>query len=155
MGRKTISVFKEFNIVEPDIVFIFESGVFYNVYGENAYILSYLLGYKMKEREGVKYSGFPEKALNKVISTLEKEKISYAIYDPSMQYEKVADLNFKNNNKYNKILELSRPLILQQDRINNIFDNLQAKITIYRSKNIEKLDDILNKLEKILGINNG
>ena len=72
-----------------------------------------------------------------------------------MQYEKVADLNFKNNNKYNKILELSRPLILQQDRINNIFDNLQAKITIYRSKNIEKLDDILNKLEKILGINNG
>ena len=74
MGRKTISVFKEFNIVEPDIVFIFESGVFYNVYGENAYILSYLLGYKMKEREGVKYSGFPEKALNKVISTLEKEK---------------------------------------------------------------------------------
>ena len=52
-------------------------GYFYNTFDINAYIMSLMFGYKVLSN---RICGFPETIFEKVISTLEKHKISYVIY---------------------------------------------------------------------------
>lgn len=99
-----------------------KNGGFYSVYGDDAFILYYLLNYKII---GDKV-GFPNSALNKVVNLLEDNHISYEvdgnIYD------------FKNRNKYKKILDLGRRKcsldILEMIYIANIDNNKELKIKI-------------------------
>ena len=73
-------------IHKEDVVLI-KVGTFYNVYGKDAYIVSYLFGYKLKEVEGIKMCGFPKASINKVIAKLEDKKINYLIVDRRNQYD--------------------------------------------------------------------
>lgn len=70
-----ITVMKEIKAIHLEYVSLIKIGKFYNVYLRDAYILSYLFGYKLRDMEqDIKTCGFPEIALNKVISTLENKK---------------------------------------------------------------------------------
>ena len=60
-------------IHKEDIVLI-KVGTFYNVYGKDAYIISYLFGYKLKEVEEIKMCGFPKASINKVTAKVQKTK---------------------------------------------------------------------------------
>ena len=51
-------------------------GKFYNAYESDAYIINLLFNYKVIEN---RKSGFPDSVLNKVIETLNENKISYQI----------------------------------------------------------------------------
>ena len=76
-----ITVMKEIKAIHPEYVSLIKIGKFYNVYLRDAYILSYLFGYKLRDMEqNIKTCGFPETALNKVISTLENKKINYYLF---------------------------------------------------------------------------
>ena len=57
-------------------------GTFYHCYNRDTYILSYLLGYKIKhlELDDVE-CGFPTNSISKVMARLEQNKISYVIID--------------------------------------------------------------------------
>lgn len=71
-------------------------GKFYNVYNDDAIIISYLMGYKVREN---KTCGFPDNALNKVINKLEDKKISYIV---TMSRKSID--NIKSGIKRNKYL---------------------------------------------------
>ena len=60
-------------------VALYKSGKFYNAFGDDGLILHHLVGYKFVEyKQSV---GFPESAFGKVKSILDKESISYKVYD--------------------------------------------------------------------------
>ena len=49
-------------------------GKFYKVYAKDAYIISYLFEYKIKEEGKMETCGFPEQILNKVKANLENKR---------------------------------------------------------------------------------
>ena len=89
----TIKVMKQIN---PDKIILLKVGNFYYEYGKDAYIVSFIFGYKIKTIEqNIPFSGFPKTALNKVISKLEENSISYIIVDRSQNYDVMETMNFK------------------------------------------------------------
>jgi hypothetical protein len=78
-------------------------GSFYNAFDESAFILSFLMGYKVKKiSETAKCKcGFPSNALEKVISVFNTEMVDYVILDAS---KIVAQKEFFSDNKYDDIL---------------------------------------------------
>lgn len=72
----------------PDSILLVLSGNFYNVYGKDTYILSYIFKYKIKEKiyktiedkdEYILNTGFPRNSLDRVLLDLEDKKINYVI----------------------------------------------------------------------------
>ena len=113
-----------------------KNGTFYSIYDDDCYILYYLLNYQIKNNK----VGFPKSALNKVISILEENKINYVILGGESGEE---EANFRNLNKYNKILQLGREKY--EKDIN--YRNLVEKV---KKVSPEKLDRILETISNII-----
>ena len=94
-----------------DIAFI-KIGKFYHVYGKDAYIISYLFSYKLKELEGMPLCGFPLSSLNKIIAKLEEIKINYLIVDRKNNYEVEENSDNKNLNNYTKYFEKAKKYVI-------------------------------------------
>ena len=66
--------------IHKEAVIIIRAGTFCNVYGKDAYIISYLFGYKLRRiQNNILSTGFPKEAINKVMSKLECRKIDYLV----------------------------------------------------------------------------
>lgn len=76
MQTKTEMLMKQY----PDHVVILLEGMFYNAHGVNAYILSYLTGYKLRKNGSNMRCGFPATSLQRVQKLFEKARINYVIY---------------------------------------------------------------------------
>lgn len=63
--NKMVKTIKQ--IHKEDVVMI-KYGNFYHAYGKDAYIISYIFDYKLKEENGIYTVGFPINSLNKVIT---------------------------------------------------------------------------------------
>ena len=87
--------------MEKNCVILYKSGKFYNAFGDNGIIIHNLLGYKFVSYKNS--AGFPESAISKVKAVLEKEKLSYVIYEKNIFIE-VYKVIKKN---YNRILKES------------------------------------------------
>ena len=72
-----ITVIKEVKKIHREEVILIKIGNFYHCYGKDAYIISYLFGYKLrKTRENFYTCGFPERSVTKVENKLENKKIN-------------------------------------------------------------------------------
>ena len=91
--------------VYPEKVLCYLIGSFYQCFEKDAYILSYLFGYKIKYiKQDIPMIGFPKNALAKVQALLEHQKIDYIFLDTRNNY----DVDFKNENgNLNKYKEVS------------------------------------------------
>ncbi len=78
-------------------IIIIRCGYFYETYGEEAYIIHKIFGYKIKEVSGSIRVGFPINSYNKVTNKLNKLKINYFIINENTK------VKFKENN-YSKYL---------------------------------------------------
>lgn len=76
MQTKTEMLMKQY----PDHVVILLEGMFYNAHGVNAYILSYLTGYKLRKNGTNVRCGFPTTSLQRVQKLFGKARINYVIY---------------------------------------------------------------------------
>ncbi len=119
------------------LIIIKTRGKFYNVNGDDAYIIHRLLGYKVLDS---KKCGFPDSAINRVINKLEENKISYQIIetnkDPVIK-------DFKKINNYNKAREEALKSLDAEERINNIVDKIKLATE-------SQLEEILSYIEKCL-----
>ena len=61
-----ITIIREIKQIHPNYVTLIRMGGFYRVYGKDAYILSNLFEYKIKQEEDIVSCGFPTKAISKV-----------------------------------------------------------------------------------------
>ncbi|MBE5821693.1 MAG: hypothetical protein E7311_03785 [Clostridiales bacterium] len=119
-----VRIIKELH--KEDIVMI-RVGKFLNVYGKDAsQIISYMYNYQIKKVEGnINSCGFPEVALNKVISRLEAKCINYKVIDRSNKYNIELEENYKN--KYNEIYNIANRYITKRNKINEIYGYLMKE----------------------------
>ena len=140
-----LTIIKEVKEIHPEVVVLVKIGKFYNVYLKDAYIISYLFGYKLRDMEkDVKSAGFPEVSLKKVIATLENKKIDYMILDRRNNYD--ADEKFENGNlnKYNEIYNKAKKHFNILARIENISNYL------HNNMNKKETLNILKRMEQII-----
>ena len=115
--------------MSKNYVSLYKSGKFYNVFGDDGLIVHYLVGYKFVEyKQSV---GFPESAFGKVKSILDKENMSYKVYDKDMLLESKKGID----KKYKVILkealknyELEQRLIRIRNKINDFSTDELEKI---------------------------
>lgn len=132
-----------------DIVLV-KIGNFYQVYGKDAYIISYLFGYKLKKIENTRMCGFPLSSVNKIIATLEDKKINYLIIDRRNNYEVEERADNKNLNNYTKCFEKAKKYISDKIRIDNVNNFLLENINQEDFKDIiRKMEDAINERGKI------
>ena len=110
-----------------------KNGTFYNTFDDDCYIFYYLFNYQIKNNK----VGFPNSALNKVISVLEENKINYEIIGEDRK------MNFKNLNGYNRILKLGKE---KYEKDTN-YKDLVEKV---KKVSPEKLDRILETIVSII-----
>lgn len=92
---------KRIKELHPDILMLYLSGSFYKTFGKDAYILSALFDYNIKQVEdNIQTCGFPTKAIAKVKSRLEDLKISYMLLDPRNNYDVDEKVDYKNQISY-------------------------------------------------------
>ena len=142
---KITNVIKTMKQVNTEKVLLLKIGNFYYQYGKDAYITSYVFGYKIKYIENnIPFTAFPKSALNKVMAKLEDNKISYIVVDKSINYEVIEEQNFKKQNRYIDIYKIAHEYVSKKDRINNIYKYLTKNI------NQKEIKEKLTKIEEIL-----
>ena len=130
--------------IYPKNIALVKIGEFYHVYGKDAYILSYLFGYKLKIIEkNCSSCGFPKSSLNKVIATLENKRINYILLDRRNNYD-VDQISDNNNlNTYEEQLEKAKKYVNIKRRIDlinqKLIDNMQKEAIITQIEQIEKI----------------
>ena len=136
-------------IHQYEIVFV-KIGKFYHIYGKDSYIISYLLGYKLKEIEGISMCGFPASSINKVRARLEEHKINYLIVDRKINYDVSEIYDNKNLNTYLNYYEKAKRFVNDKKRIDNIYNFMMENINKENFKNIiGKMEDVINERRKI------
>ena len=83
-------------------------GAFYNCFGKDAYILSYLFKYRIKKDNQVAMCGFPKGGMVKIMAKLEQQKINYLMIDTRNNYDVDYKMDFKNINTYEEKLEKAK-----------------------------------------------
>ena len=112
-----------YNIKEifTDYVVFIKIGNFYECYNDDACIISYLFGYKIKNMvSNDKTCDFPLSSINKVISNLKTRCINYILIDKVHNYGEIDKMNFKKKNNYNIVKDKALEHINKIDRINKI-----------------------------------
>lgn len=115
--------------MKNDCLFLYKSGKFFNVFGDDGIIIHYLFGYKFVVYKNC--AGFPESALVKVTTKLDSEKISYKLYEKDTLIKDVKGV--KNN--YKKVLKNA----LKQMEMENRLDRLQSKLDAFTIDDLEKV----------------
>lgn len=147
-----IRIVKTAKEVHKNDIILVKIGKFYQVYGKDAYIISYIFDYKLKKVEEVYMCGFPQDSYNKVIAKLEEKKINYMILDRRNNYEIDEICDNKNLNTYTTYFEKARKYINLKIRIENINTFLLENIDKPDFKNIiYKMEEIINERRKIPG----
>ena len=113
-------------------IIIRKSGLFYEVFDDDAEIFHYLFDYKLINNR----VGFPKNAIHKVINILEEKEISYEVIGEDKH-------DFKNKNQYLFYLGKSKDKIKMNLKIQKILEKLE-------NKNENELWDILNKIMELV-----
>ena len=123
---------------------LFRMGGFFHAYSKDAYILSYLFGYKMQDLGNNVYEcGFPINSLPKIMAKLENNKINYVVIDRRNNYDVEDKTNYKNLNRYEKFVEKAKVYVNSKKRIDKIYkflmDNIYKEDIKIKIINIERM----------------
>ena len=122
----------EYHQKYPNSILLVLSGNFYNVYGKDAYLLSYLFrfkltkkGYKTDKEEEVYVpkTGFPRNALDNVLLELENKKVNYVI---KVKEKKDIVQDFKKRNTYSKRYIASEKYCIDKMKLDAIMEQCDA-----------------------------
>lgn len=135
----------------PESVKCYRMGNFYQCFGKDTYIMSYLFNYKINYiKNDIPITGFPKKAISKVQAKLEQKKINYIFIDVRNNYDIDVESNNGNLNIYKKFLIEASYYVKIQNRINLICKELTSNINKPDIKNkIEKIEEIVYENRKI------
>lgn len=124
-----VNIAKGIKQVHPNDVALIKVGKFYQTFGKDAYIISYLLNYQLKQVESnTNTTGFPEMALLKVTKALEDHSVNYMLLDRSANYEMMDQCNFKEKNQYTNIYNQAHKIIARKNKVNAIYEYLMNSL---------------------------
>lgn len=139
-----MTMIQEIKKVHTYDVVLVKIGQFFHAYGKDAYIVSYLMEYKLSVKDNIYTVGFPTKIINKVMSKLENEKINYIILDRQNNYDVEEKSDNKNLNKYQETYEKAKEYINIKNRVNKICKYLENNMLKKECKEkIRKIEEII------------
>ena len=142
-----INIVKNVKDIHKEYVILVRVGNFYNCYGRDAYIISYLLGYKINILSNNIYnSAFPKSAYNKVLLVLEQNNINYIVLDKRNNYDVEEKDDNRNLNNYNEFYEKARKEIAKKMRIEKIYQYL---LSCDDENTIYEVEKTINERRKI------
>lgn len=146
-----INIVKNIKQVHPEHIILIKIGKFYYSYSKDAYIISYIFGYKLKNiEENIKVCAFPVFILNKIMAKLEENKINYIIIDRRNNYGVDEKSDNGNLNKYNLYLEKSKKYINKKNKIEEIYNYLISNIENNNNNElIKEIERQINERRKI------
>lgn len=130
--------------IHPNALIMYKVGSFYQTIGKDAYITSYLFGYKLTDKSNLPVCGFPERAITKVKNKLENTKLDYLLLDTRNNYDVDEKSENKNLNSYDEVYEKAKTYMKRKNRIDRIYNELIDDIN---SKNIREK---LKRVEEVL-----
>ena len=130
--------------LHPEYICLFKIGSFYCAYNRDAYIMSYLFKYKIRDKKDEKEVGFPVDSVNKIKARLEQEKVNYILVETRTEYDITEKCDLNNSNKYNDIYAKARNYVNYKLRVDSIYKILLDTIN---EKDFRK---ILAKVEEIV-----
>lgn len=145
------TIIKTIKEIHPKDLILVKIGSFYHIYGKDAYIISYLFGYKLKTFEK-KYvtCGFPINCISRIMARLEEKKINYITLDRRNNYEKDEQLDNRNLNQYDLFYEKAKKYVNLKIRIDNIYQILTEDLENEDVKEkIIKVEEIVYEGRKI------
>ena len=129
---KLLKQYEEFKKQDPNTIYLFRIGIFYNILNSDAKVINEKLGLKITDLgPNISKCGFPISQLDKYVELLKKNDLKYKIID---------NLPNQNTNDYLNNIEIKKI-------INKILDIDFDNITFQQSFNM--LLDIQNKLKNI------
>ncbi len=152
MGENVLSIVRIIKnikeIHEKDILLI-KQGSFYHSYGRDAYIISYLFDYKLKNvTDGLSECGFPKNILPRILAKLENKKINYILLNRANNYEVEDSCDNGNLNRYIEEYERAKKYInykIRIDRLHNfLIDNINLNEKIVK-KILKEVEIIINE----------
>lgn len=146
-----INMAKDIKKVHPDFLICYKVGAFMQVFGKDAYIISYIFGYSIKKAKGdIATCGFPKQIMPRICARLEQRKLNYMVIDTRNNYDVDEKFDNKNLNQYNKIFVKAYKYIKIKKRILHLEEALLDKIDKEDViKKIEKIEEIVYENRKI------
>lgn len=139
----TINMVETIKQIHKEDVVLVRIGTFYNAFGKDAYVLSYLFNYKLSKAQNTYTAAFPTNSLNKIKVGLENNKVNYIVVDRRNNYDVEDECINKKQNNYIKIFEEAKVKINAQNRIDKIIKYLQDN-----PKVIEELEKTIVEYER-------
>ena len=129
---KVVDLYNTYKDNYKEYVVFIRMGNFYETYNNDAYIISKIMNYKVKNISNNIRVGFPITSLNKVLDELNNNKINYIVIEKDEIYKISIKKKFRDNNYLNYD---SNRLI----RINNIYNRI-----------MNCNNNVLDKIEEII-----
>lgn len=129
---KVVDLYNTYKDNYKEYVIFIKIGNFYETYDNDAYIISKIMNYKVKNISNNIRVGFPITSLNKVLDELNNNKINYIVIEKDEIYKISIKKKFRDNNYLN--YDNNRLI-----RINNIYNRI-----------INCNNNILDKIEEII-----
>jgi DNA mismatch repair ATPase MutS len=143
-----LKVIEEAKEKNENSIALMKIGNFYKIYGKDAYIISYLLNYKLKKIDnGSNECGFPLNVIDKVKRSLEERKINYLILNNTNIPEAVEIKNYGEENTYKIYFEKAYKYIFNKGKIDLIYDYMLENATedTFKQK-LNQIEEILFKI---------
>lgn len=125
---KLIDNYKTIKNRNNNSIVLIRSGVFYETFNNDAYIMNYLFDYKIKEFSSYIMVGFPVNVIDSVKGKLNIEQLDYIIVDNNNYH---SNKNKDNKVKYKVLLDVSKKTYLIDTEIKDI----QHKLDILKKQN--------------------
>lgn len=129
---KVVDLYNTYKDNYKEYVVFIKIGNFYETYNNDAYIISKIMNYKVKNISNNVRVGFPITSLNKVLDELSNNKINYIVIEKDEIYK----ISIKKKFRYNNYLNYDNNRLI---RINNIY-----------SKILNCNNNVLDKIEEII-----
>lgn len=146
-----ISMARDIKKVHPNDTVMYKVGNFVQAFGKDAYVLSYIFDYKLRNtKDNIQTCGFPKNAIPKVMSKLEQKKVNYIIIDTRNNYEVDETFDNKNLNSYEETIKKAQKYIKIKKRIQKIEEELVANMdSIKIMDKIRKIEEIVYENRKV------
>ena len=136
----TVNMAQKIKLIHPQYLICYRVGNFYNCYGKDTTIISWLFNYKIKEVDkNIFSSGFPKNAISRVTARLEREKINHIIIDTRNNYDIDKKQDYGNLNRYDEVFEKSYKIINIRKRIYKITEILEKEANLEKIRKIEEI----------------
>ena len=140
-----IDTVKTIKLAQVNNVVMIIIGAFVYTYGKDAYIISYVFQYKIKQVENNIYvCSFPKSKLKNIMAKLENKKINYVVLDRRNSYRVDEKSENNNLNTYGEYLEKAIKYVKRKRKLDNIYDSLNSNIEN------DEIDNLLIKIKDII-----